>query len=201
MSSFTNNFYYQGPSEPGATVAPAEYNVYKDIRRINAIADVADLLTAGTLCYLTASTNASDMTPTVTEHGDIDAQYGMICIVEIEEHNPQYPTTVDRAVYPNKMPNTSVTRATYSPAANTKIIVIPLEEGMNIWISGSHDITFDSTFGTCYIPTADGRLKATGAPTGATPDKNAHHFMSLATVANYNWHFMRYLGVRTYDSS
>jgi len=199
--AITDNFYYQGPALPGSTVCPSEYNQFKDIRRLNAMADVADLLCAGTLCYLTASTNASDMTPTVTEMGDIDAQYGMICVVEIEEHNPQYATTVDLAVSPNKMPNTTVTRADYSPAANTKIIVIPLEEEMNVWILGSEDGSFDTTFGTCYIAAANGYIKATGAPTGATPDKNAQTFMSLATTANQNWAFCRYKGVRMYDSS
>ena len=199
--TLTNNYYYKGPALPGDTVAPAEYNVFKDIRRINATADVASLLTAGTLCYLTGTTQASDMTPTVTEMGDVDAQYGLICVVEIEKHNPQYATTTDLAVWPNKMPNTTVTRANYSPAAETKIIVIPLEEGMNIWILGSQDGSFDTTFGTCYIAAANGYIKATGAPTGATPDKNAQTFMSLATTTNQNWTFCRYLGVRMYDSS
>jgi len=199
--ALTKNFYYQGPDQPGSTVVPAEYNIYKDIRRINAMADTSDLATAGTLVYLTASTNASDMTPIVTEHGDIDAQYGLICIVEIQKSNPYFTTTTDKAVYPNKMPTTTCTRADYSPTQNTHIVVIPLEEGMNIWLVSSHDGSFDSTFGTCYIPAGAGYLKATGAPTGATPVANAQHFMSLATVANSNWHFMRYLGVRTYDPS
>ena len=199
--TITQNYYFQGPAMPGDTVAPAEFNVYKDIRRLNATADVADLLCAGTLCYLTATTNGSDMTPCVTEHGDVDAQYGMICVVEIEKHNPQYAPTTDLAVFPNKMPNTTCTRATYSPAANTAIIVIPLEENFNIWILGSENGTFDTTFGTRYISAANGYIKATGAPTGATPDKQAHNFMSLATTANQNWAFCRFKGPRMYDSS
>ena len=199
--TLTTNFYYKGPSGPGSTVVPSEYNVYKDIRRINATADVASLLTAGTLCYLTAGTNAADMTPAITEMGQTAATAGLLCVVEIEEHNPQYATTVDMAVYPNKMPNTSVTRATYSPAANTKIIVIPLEVGMNLWVVSSHDASFDTTFGTTYISAANGYIKAEGQPTGAAMDLRAHHFMSLATTENQNWHFVRYEGVRAYDSS
>ena len=54
--TLTENYYYQGPAHPGATVVPTEFNLYKDIRRINATADVADKLLAGVLCYLTAGT-------------------------------------------------------------------------------------------------------------------------------------------------
>ena len=198
--TLTKNFYYQGPAMPGATVAPAEYNVYKDIRRINAIADVSDLLTAGTLCYLTGTTNAADMTPCITEHGQIAAG-GFICVVEIEEHNAYYATTTDKAVYPNKMPNTTCTRATYSPAQNTKIIVIPLEEEMNVWILGSNDGSFDTTAFTSYISAANGYIKAEGQPATAAIDLRVQTFVSLATTVDQNWAFCRYKGVRPYDSS
>ena len=140
------------------------------------------------------------MTPCVTEHGQSAAE-GFICVVEIEQHNPLFASTVDLAVYPNKMPNTTVTRATYSAAVDTKIIVIPLEEEMNIWVLGSQDGSFDTTFGTAYICASNGYIKAEGQPTGAAMDVRAHRFVSLATTVDQNWAFCRYQGVRALDNS
>ena len=198
--TLTENFFYQGPALPGATVCPTEYNLYKDIRRLNATADVADLLCAGVLCYLTATTNASDMTPCVTEHGAAAAE-NFICVVEIKQSDPYIATTVDRAVYPNRMINATTTITFYTPAANTNIIVIPLEEQMCVWVTGSINGSFDTTFGTTYISAANGLIKAEGQPTGAAPDLRAMTFVSLATTANQNWAFTRFLGPRMYDSS
>ena len=198
--TLTGNYYYDGPALPGATVVPTEFNLYKDVRRINATADVADLLAAGTLCYLTATTNASDMTPCVTEHGEAAAE-GFICVVEIKQSDPYIATTTDKAVYPNKLINATTTITLYTPAANTNIIVIPLEEEMNFWVLGSHDGSFDTTFGTSYISAANGLIKTEGQPTGATPDKRAMTYLSLATTANQNWAFVRFKGVRMYDAA
>ena len=198
--TLTKNFFYQGPDAPGSTVVPAELNPFKNIRRINATADTSSVLTAGRFCYLTATTNAADMTPTVTEFGDIDAE-GFVCICEIVKSNPYFATTTDLAVYPNKMPNTTCTLATYSHTANTNCIVIPLEEGMIVWCSASNDGSFDTTFGTKYIFGAGGVIKATGAPTGGAPNIAAHTVTSMATTLNQNWALVRYEGIRMYDSA
>ena len=198
--TLTTNFFYSGPDKPGDTVVPPSLNPYKNVRRIAVTADVASVLTAGRFCYLTAGTAASDMTPTVTEFGDIDAE-GFICIVEIVAHKPEFPATTDTPAFPNKMPNTNCTLATYSHAAEADMIVIPLEVGMIVWCTGSNAGTFDCTFGTCYIFGGGGIIKATGAPTGATPDKCAHTVTSMATTSNQNWALVRYEGIKMYDSS
>ena len=198
--ALTTNFYYQGPDMPGATVCPTELNPFQNIRRLPAIADVADLLVAGTLCYLTSTTNLSDMTPCVTEHGQSAAE-GIICVVEIKQMDPYLPTTTDIAVYPNRVPNTTCTITDYSPAANTNITVIPLEPGMIVWVLGSTDGSFDTTFSTSYIAAANGLIKAEAQPTGAAIDIRAQTFTSIATTVNQNWALTRYEGVKALDNS
>ena len=198
--TLTKNFFYQGPDQPADTVVPPSLNVFKNIRKITAMADVADLLCAGVLCYLTGTTNASDMTPCVTEHGEAAAE-GFICVVEIEKWTPYHAATVDKGVYPNKITNATATITNYTPAANTYITVIPLEIGMVLWVLGSTNGSFDTTFGTSYIPAANGLIKAEGQPTGASPDKRAGRFVSMATTVNQNWALVRYEGICMYDAS
>jgi hypothetical protein len=198
--TLTQNFIYQVPAMPGDTVVPTDLNPFKNIRRINATADVSSVLTAGVFCYLTAGTQANDVTPTVTEFGDVDAE-GVVCIVEIVRSDTNFAATTDRPINPNKMPNGSCTLTDYTHTAEKPMIVIPLEEGMIVWCVGSSNGTFDTTFGTRYIFAANGMIKATGAPTGATPDKLAMTVTSMATTSNQNWALVRFEGPRMYDSS
>jgi len=198
--ALTKNFLYQGPALPGSTVMPTELNPHKNIRRINATADVASLLTAGVHCYLTASTNASDMTPLVANFGDTSVE-GLICIVEIQKHNPYYATTTDIAVYPNKMPNSSVTLATYAAAANTNILVIPIDVNDIYWCVGSNDATFDTTFMTEYEIAANGLIAAVGDPDGVAIDMVSHKVVSVATTLNQNWALVKYMGKHAHDKT
>ena len=195
----TKNFYYQGPILPGATVCPAELNPHQNIRRLPAMADVGDVLTAGTLCYLTGSTNASDMTPTLADFGDASVE-GLMCVVEIRTADPYFPSTTNQAVYPNKMPNETCTLTDYTHAANTNITVIPLDDMMWVWLVGSDDGTFDTTFMTEYEPAANGRITAIGGAATTTIDKTSHKFMSVATTVDQNWALFKSLGKRAHDN-
>jgi len=198
--TLTKNFLYQGPDAPGETVCPPALNENITIRRLNATADVADLLCAGVLCYLTAGTNASDMTPTTAAFGD-DSQDGIPCVVEIQQWNPYFAATTTKGVYPNKITNASATITDYTPAANTSIVVIPLEIGMKFWVLGTTNGTFDTTFGYEYVGAANGLIAAPGDPDGVAIDIVGHLFRSLATTENQNWALVQYMGKVAYDKT
>lgn len=198
--TLTKNLIYQGPDMPGETVCPASLNGRFNIRRINATADVSDLLVAGVLGYLTATTNASDITPTSAVYGD-DAREGILFVTEIQQANPYFPTTTDRAVYPNRVPNTTCTITDYSHAQNTNIVIIPLEVGMYVWLIGSVDGTFDTTFGYGYVSAANGLIAAVGDPDGIAIDISCHYFTSIATTLNQNWALFRYDGKVAFDKT
>lgn len=198
--TLTKNFLYQGPDGPGSTVVPANLNPFINIRRINATADVADLLCAGVLCYLTATTNTTDMTPTTAAFGD-DSREGILCVVEIKKWDPYFAATTTKAHRPNKIPNASATITDYTPAANTNIIVIPLEIGMVLWVLGSTNGTFDTTFGYNYVCAANGLIAAPGDPDGVAIDIVGHSFISMATTLNQNWALVKYEGRVPYDKT
>lgn len=198
--TLTHNFMYQGADGPADTVCPSSLNPFIDVRRLNATADVADLLVAGVLCYLTSTTNASDMTPASAAYGD-DSREGIICVVEIKTNDPYLATTTDKPVYPNKVPNTTCTITEFSPAANTNIIVIPIESKMRVWLLGSTDGTFDTTFGCDYICAANGLVTAPGDPDGVAPDIKSFVFTSIATTLNQNWALFKARDQIAYDKT
>lgn len=198
--TLTKNYLYQGPAGPGATVVPTELNPFQNIRRLPAMADVADLLVAGVLCYLTGTTNASDMTPCVANFGDTSLE-GIVCVVEIQQSNPYYPTTTEKAVYPNKIPNTTCTITDYSPAANTHIIVIPLDINMWFWTIGSVNGSWDTVFMTEYENAANGLIAGVGDPDGVAIDMVSHKYVSVATTTNQNWSLMKYVGKHAHDKT
>ena len=198
--TLTKNLVYQGPDGPHGTVVPREMNVGIQIRTLPAMADVADLLTAGVICMLTATTNESDMTPATAALGK-DAREGDLFVVEIVHHDPYFATTTDIMVFPNKVPNSSITLADYTHAANTHIRVIPLEIGMKLWVLGSNDATFDTTYGYEYIIAANGLITAVADIDGVVIDQVAHTFKSLATTLNQNWALVEYMGKHAHDKS
>lgn len=198
--TLTANFLYYGPDMPDSTVCPSNLNEFHKVRRINATADVADLLCAGVFCYLTAGTNTTDMTPATADFGD-DAREGIICIVEIKKSDPRIVTTVDRIQYPNKVPNTTCTITDYTPAENTSIIVIPLEVNMWVWCLGSVNGSWDTTFGYGYTITTNGLLGAVEDPDGIAIDISSWYFTSMATTVNQNWCLVRVDGKVAYDKT
>jgi len=201
MTTVTKNLEYQGLDHPVDTVAPPSLNKFKDVRRLTATADTANLL-AGLLCYLTGTTQANDMTEAGALRGNTDEQ-GDLFVVEIVEHDPAFPTTTARPQYPNKIPNSDVSAsiADYKHAANDDIIVIPLEIGMKVWLLIGNDITADTTYGNIYYPAANGYVGAGGDPDGAAIDKVAHAFKALATFTNSNWALFEYIGYKAFDNT
>lgn len=201
MTTVTKNLEYQGPDMPDRTVCPSELNKYKNVRRLSATADTANLY-AGLLTYLTGTTQANDMTEAGAHHGSTDQQ-GKLYSVEIVEHDPNFPSTSDTPTFPNKIPNSDVsgTIANYKHAANKPIKVIPLEVGMYVWGIIGLDITADVTKDYIYYPAANGQIAASGDPDGAVIEKTAHAFRAVATFTNSNWALFEYMGFKAFDNT
>lgn len=199
--SLTQNLLYRGPSWPSdGYIIPPALNPQFRIREINATADVADLLTAGTLCYLTGTTNDNDVTPTPADYGKT-SQQGNLFVVLAQQHNPAFATTANRPQFPNLMPNTSVTLTDYTHDANTSILVAYVEIGMKLWLRGGNDATFDTVFGYEYICAANGVIVAPADPDGEVIETVAHTFKSLATTTNQNWALVEYMGKHAHDAT
>jgi len=199
--TLTINPEYQGPDMPGHTVCPPELNEFIKIRRLTGTADDASVCTAGIPVYYTGTTQDNDFAVCGDEYGDA-ADEGKVYVVEIQEHNPNFATTIDQPEYPNRMPNTSVTLASYAPAANKNIIVIPLEIGMYVWMIIAHDASGGVTKDTLYnISASTGYIGAIDDPTPDAVTKSVHIFRAVATVATANWALFEYQGHRAIDTA
>lgn len=200
MSSFTQNFEYQGMEMPANTICPPELNEHKSIRKLKAKADAASTLVAGTLCYLTGGTSVNDMSVCTDEYGKNSAE-GKVYAVEIIEHDPNFATTMDQPEFPNRLPNSSVTLANYAPAADKDIIVIPLEMGMYVWLLIGNAVNASVTKDTIYNCVGNGIVGAIDDPTPDQVVYNVHGFRAVATVTNYNWALFEYIGLHAVDST
>lgn len=198
--TLTKNFMYQGPAAPGDTVVPANLNTNHRIRRINATADVASKMCAGILVYGTFTTNAADMTQAAATIGR-DSLNGILCVVEIQHHNPAFPTTTTTPRFPNKIPNASSTLTNYTAGANENIIIIPLEKGMYVWLLQTVNATGATTINNQYYLTTDGFVAAPGDPDGVAIDESGHCFTAIATTATQNWALYRYEGQVAHDKT
>lgn len=201
MSSFTKNFEYQGPPMPSNTVVPPELNEHITIRRISCTADDSSVLTAGVICYLGGTTQANDMKASTDEWGK-DLANGKCYVVEIQEHNPHFATTIDQPEYPNRMPNSNVTLSNYAATANQPVIVIPLEIGMKFWGVIGNAVNASVTKDTIYNVNASGGI--IGAIDDPSPDAivgSVHGFRAIATVTNNNWALFEYVGFVGLDTT
>lgn len=200
MTTVTKNFEYQGPDMPSDTICPPEENEHVRVRRLKATADNASVSVAGTLTYLTGGTNANDMTNCVDEYGVTNAQ-GKMYAVELMKHDPAFPSSTTAPEYPNKIPQSSITISDYAPAANTSIIVIPVEIGMRIWLVIGNAVNVSLVKDTLYNVAANGII---GSPADATPGAivvNGHIFRAIATFTNSNWGFFEYMGMIGIDTT
>jgi hypothetical protein len=198
--ALTKNFEYQGPDQPGSTVAPSDLNPHINIRRINAMADVSDKLTAGILCSLTGTTNASDMTQVAATYGRT-SEGGKLYVVDVVKWSPYWAATTTRAVYPNRITNATATLTDYTHTANTNIVVIPVEIGMRVWLLGSTNGTWDTEKDKDYYPANDGFIEAPADPDGNAIDQTGHCFRSIATTVNQNWCLCEYVGRAAHDKT
>jgi hypothetical protein len=198
--TLTQNFEYQGPDAPGDTVVPPNLNPHINIRRLNAMCDVASKICAGICTYLSGTTNASDMTQAAATQGR-DSQGGKLYVTEIEHSSIYFPATTTKPRYPNKMPNATCTLTDYTAAENTSIIQIPLEKGMVFWGLGSTNGSFDATKDYDYYLTTDGFWAAPGDPDGVAIDESGHCARALATTSNQNWVLLEYKGQVAHDKT
>lgn len=179
---------------------PEMLNPNKRKKAINATADLASKLTAGILCYFSRGTSNTDVTQCAATYGR-DSLGGKLFIVEIQEHNTDFPTTTTRPEFPNRIPNASATLTDYTHPAEGDMQVIELEIGDIVWVLGSTNGSFDTTEGYDYYITTDGFVAAPGDPDGAAIDESGHCFTSLATTLNQNWALMKYKGQVSHDKS
>ena len=189
---------YKGGAMPGTTVCPPHLNKFIDVKRISVRADTANLR-MGMLVYLTATTQANDMTEAGANYGNGDTE-GILCVVEGVEHDLGFATTVEQPELPNRIPNISATATDYNQAANGTIIVIPIEIGMVFWCLGSSDATFDAVFGTLYRPAENGLVTPLPAA-GTAIDVRSWVFRALASNTNQNWLITQSMGLVAYDAA
>lgn len=198
--AITENFIYSGPDHPGElTLFPPSLNSKKaKFEFINASVDAATNLAIGNLCYLSAGTQANDMTAASAVYGD-DSREGLLFVVQPDGHSNYFAYTTD--YLSNIMPNSSVTLSDYQYPAEAKIKVALLEVGDYVWLLGSTNATFDTTFLHQYVCAASGLVEAVGDPDGVAIDICCHMFTSIATTLNQNWALFRYEGQVAYDKT
>ena len=194
----TENFWYKGQAMPSGTVVPPHLNKFIDVERISVRADTANIR-AGMLVNLTATTHANDMTECGANFGSADTE-GILCVVDVVEHDLGFATTLETPEFPNRIPNISATAADYNQAANGSLIVVPIQLGMVFWALGSSDGTFDAVLGMLYKPAANGLVAA--LPTAGTAiDVRSWVFRALASTSNQNWLIIQTMGLVAYDAS
>ena len=199
--TLTKNPFYQGQDRPYEHIVPPHLNKFQDIRKISVRADTTGFY-AGLLCYLTGGTQANDMSLCPANFGDT-SQEGILCVVDTVIHNPNFAVTSEKPIHPDLIPNTDVSGsiADYTYAEEGTIIVIPLHINMFVWLLGSVDATFDTTFGYEYECAASGLIAAPGDPDGAAIDMVSQKFKSWATTLNQNWALMQYVGKHAHDKT
>jgi hypothetical protein len=202
--AMTKNFNYSGPDFPYQSILPPSLNFRFNVKekKIPAYADTADL-TAGLLCYHTGTTQDADMTECPAEYGSNDQQ-GLIYAVALQESHPSFAKTVDKPVFPMRIPkatDVSGSLSDYKYEANDPIEVIKLEIGMYVWLLIGNDATADVTEGYTYFPIASGYVGAQGDPDGTAIAKKAHGFTAIATFTNMNWALFRYEGIVPFDDT
>jgi hypothetical protein len=201
MAVLTRNFEYQGPLYPVNTLVPPELNSKVEVRVINATTYTANIY-SGLLLYYTGTTNASDLTEAPANAGGDDL-IAKLYLCRLDHGRLDQATTTTTPL-PGLIPHAtdvSGTIANYKFAANTSIKVTPVNISMKLWVMGSQDATWDTTFNYNYYPAAAGLIEASGDPDGTTAALTSHCFRSCATTTNNNWCLVEYQGFKTYDDT
>lgn len=199
--TLTENFMYSGPDHPGEdTLFPPDWNMFKNqkLLSMNASVDSATNLMIGNVCYLSAGTQANDMTATSAVWGK-DSLKGLLFIVIPDGKSNYFAYNTDFLT--NVPPNSAITASSYQYPANAKIKVAMLEVGDVFWGLISTDGNGATTFGYEYVPTANGLWAAPGDPDGVTIDEVSHYAVSLATTASQNWALLMYMGKCAHDKT